>query len=69
MKGKSSEEARKELTKAGMSADKLEKILPHKVTSKCNVLYIYIYIHFTFGIIIYFRTLFNTVRETIHLLL
>lgn len=31
MKGKSSEEARAELEKAGMPADKLEHILPHKV--------------------------------------
>ncbi|XP_037834354.1 glucose-6-phosphate isomerase a [Kryptolebias marmoratus] len=31
MKGKTSEEARKELEAAGMTGDKLEKLLPHKV--------------------------------------
>ncbi|GCB76995.1 hypothetical protein scyTo_0016633 [Scyliorhinus torazame] len=31
MKGKSTEEARKELQGAGLSGDKLEKLLPHKV--------------------------------------
>lgn len=33
MKGKTSDEARKELKAAGMSGDALEKLLPHKVTS------------------------------------
>lgn len=32
MKGKTSEEARKELEAAGMKGDALEKLLPHKVT-------------------------------------
>lgn len=31
MKGKSKEEAEKELKASGMAADKIEKILPHKV--------------------------------------
>lgn len=33
MKGKTSEEARKELEAAGVKADALEKLLPHKVTA------------------------------------
>lgn len=32
MKGKTPEEARKELQAAGMEGDRLEKLLPHKVT-------------------------------------
>lgn len=43
MKGKSTEEARQELTKAGLKGEELEKILPHKVatrviklTSRCS---------------------------------
>lgn len=31
MKGKSEKEAREELVKSGLSGEKLEKILPHKV--------------------------------------
>lgn len=33
MKGKTPEEARKELEAAGMKADAVEKLLPHKVTT------------------------------------
>lgn len=32
MKGKTADEARKELQAAGLSGDALEKLLPHKVT-------------------------------------
>lgn len=33
MKGKTPEEARKELEAAGMKAEAVEKLLPHKVTT------------------------------------
>ena len=33
MRGKTKEEAEEELKKAGMSGDKLQKILPHKVVT------------------------------------
>lgn len=37
MKGKTPEEARKELHAAGMKADAVEKLLPHKVTATLAV--------------------------------
>ena len=36
MKGKTTEEAKKELEAGGLSGEKLEKILPHKVRSAWN---------------------------------
>lgn len=38
MKGKTADEARKELQAAGLSGDALEKLLPHKVIRLCNLL-------------------------------
>lgn len=35
MKGKTADEARKELQAAGLSGEALEKLLPHKVTGVC----------------------------------
>lgn len=37
MKGKTPEEAREELEAAGMKADAVEKLLPHKVTASLAV--------------------------------
>lgn len=37
MKGKTPEEARKELEAAGLKADAVEKLLPHKVTASLAV--------------------------------
>lgn len=37
MKGKTSEEARKELEAAGMAADAVDKLLPHKVAASLAV--------------------------------
>lgn len=37
MKGKTPEEARKELEASGMKADAVEKLLPHKVTASLAV--------------------------------
>lgn len=36
MKGKTADEARKELQAAGLSGDALEKLLPHKVGRLCH---------------------------------
>lgn len=36
MKGKTADEARKELQAAGLSGDALEKLLPHKVSRLCH---------------------------------
>lgn len=37
MKGKTPEEARKELEAAGMTAEVMEKLLPHKVTASLAI--------------------------------
>lgn len=38
MKGKTAEEAQKELEAAGMKGDALQKLLPHKVKLRCPIL-------------------------------
>lgn len=37
MKGKTTEEAKKELEASGLSGESLEKILPHKVSQKVTL--------------------------------